>query len=173
MATTLLTSPVSVLLNWNFVNVLNTGNSSQPGAMSFSGALVDGTGAGAANKIYPNQLTISPSATTSIDLRTFVDAVYGGTIDMSKVKLMWFHLLSATEGGTACSGITVGGNANAFSDWLGAANDKIKVANGGCFLLSCPDANGYAVTANTGDVLDITNDDASLSAKVNILVIGE
>lgn len=131
-------------------------------------AFTNGTGTGNVNQYWSNNATIAASGTASLDLAGGLTDVYGDTITFTAIK----GLIVTNESGNGAE-IEVGGNANAFSSWLGATTDSIKISDGGFLAFGVGDATGYAVTASTGDILDINNNDGSLTAEYSIVIIGE
>ncbi len=67
--------------------------------------------------------------------------------------------------------LTIGGAAaNAWAAWFGAANDVVKIGPGGWLAFGEP--VGFAVTADTGDLLKIANGAAGDPADYIIAIIG-
>ncbi|MEZ0155261.1 MAG: hypothetical protein AB9Q22_10230 [Candidatus Reddybacter sp.] len=136
-------------------------------AESIGIALKDGAGLNQANQMFTDQRTVALSTTDTLDLSGTLVNNLGQTVALTKVKAL---IISAAVGNG--STLTVGGNVNAFADWLGAAAHTVKVRPGGVLCLVAPDATAYAVTGGTGDLLDITNDDGAAAATYDIVVIG-
>jgi hypothetical protein len=131
-------------------------------------ALTDGSGANHINQMWSDQRTLSASATEDHDLAGGLTDVYGNTITFTKIKAI---LVSAAAANT--NGVEVGGAAaNGFDSWVGAAEDHVIVKPGGVLLIVAPDADGYAVTAGTGDLLTITNDAGSTAVTYDIVLLG-
>src|SRR5262249_2010652 len=74
--------------------------------------------------------------------------------------------------GTTAVSLQVGNGTNPFINWVGSGAHTVQVRNGGVLFLSAPDATAYAVTAATGDILKILNNDGSTTANVNICIAG-
>ena len=53
-----------------------------------------------------------------------------------------------------------------------AASDGLDVKPGGCFLWLAPDATGVAVTAGTGDLINIANSSSGTSVTYDVVIIG-
>jgi len=131
-------------------------------------SLTDGTGANQANNVFSDQRTLAASANEELDLAGSLTDAYGSTITFTKVKAL---KVSAASGNT--NSVNVGGAAaNGFINWVGDATDVIKIPPGGTFLITAPDATGFAVTAGTGDLLKITNGGGSTSVTYDIVIIG-
>lgn len=130
-------------------------------------ALLDGVGLNQANQVWSSSATLAPSAVDSIDLAGGINSAFGSAITLSSVTTI--AVVASIDNG---DNIEVGGNANAFASFLGAATDIIKIPPGGIMLLTAPDVVGFPVTAGTGDILDITNANAGASADYKIIIIG-
>jgi len=101
--------------------------------------------------------------------------MYGATITFARVKTIYFNLTTDT----ASAGVWVGGVAsNGLINWISSAGTfgtdqpRVKVRNGGVFLLSTPDATAYPVTAGTADILRFTNADGSNVATYKLAIVG-
>ena len=129
--------------------------------------LADGTGADQANQVFSDQRTLAGSANEELDLSGSLVDAFGNTIAFTKIKAIIISAAAANGGD-----IQVGGSAsNGFDSWVGAAGDLVVVQPDGAFVLVAPGVNGYAVTAGTGDLLKITNTDAS-PVTYDITIIG-
>lgn len=176
MATSLSISPLAARIGWTFTNTNDFGTTSDSSGVSYSATMTNGTGSGAANKLFAKSYTIAASGNQSIDLAGSVTDFYGNTISFTKVKVIYVEHSTATTATT----ITVGvGGTNPFINWIKSAGTittdqpRVVVRNGGVFLLACTDGTGYPVTAGTGDILYLTNEDGTNSATVKVVVVGE
>lgn len=178
MATSLTVNSILAKVGWSFTSTVDglTDSTSNVNNFTYTKSMTNGTGASASRYIYAKQHTIAGGATLNLDLAGSLTDFYGTTITFTKVKVIYVELATTT---TATS-IKVGGHATAgLANWITSAdtldNDQpgVVVRNGGCFLLACTDATGYAVTATTEDILSIVNQDGSNSATVNVCIIGE
>jgi len=177
MPTTLTVNPITAKVSWDYQSTNNFGtNSIQNASFTYSKSTTNGTGAGKAQKLHVDTLTIAGGATTTLDLDGVLTDVFGTAISFDRIKVIYIELTTTTTS----TSITVGGHATqAFRNWITGAPDmdtaqpKIRVRNGGCFFLACTDATGYDVTNTTQDKLNITNEDGSNAATVNICLIGE
>jgi len=130
--------------------------------------LLNGTGADQANQAFSDERTLAASTSESLDLAGSLTDAFGASITFTKIKAM---LVIADEGNG--DNIEVGGAAsNGFASFLGDASDVVLVPPGGMFLLTAPDANGFAVTASTGDLLKINNADSGAAGSYTIVLIG-
>ncbi|MEP3857289.1 MAG: hypothetical protein ABJM39_09630 [Porticoccus sp.] len=130
--------------------------------------LLNGTGADQANQAFSDERTLAASTSESLDLAGSLTDAFGASITFTKIKAM---LVIADEGNG--DNIEVGGAAsNGFASFLGDASDVVLVPPGGLFLLTAPDADGFAVTASTGDLLKINNADSGAAGTYTIVLIG-
>lgn len=126
-----------------------------------------GTGANQANQVFVDNRTISGSSTDSLDLAGSLSDAFGNTITFTAIKGI---IIAAGANG---DNLIVGGaSTNAFVNWVSNSSDEIVIKPSGLFVHYDPSAAGYAVTASTGDILEIENADAS-SATYDIVLIGE
>ena len=161
------TGQVKVSIETTLGAAADMGSSEHKIANIIATALKNGTGANQANQLFADKRNVALSTTDTLDLNGALTNNLGQTVTLTKVKA-----LLIVAAGTNGSTLTVGGNANAFADWLGAATHTVKIRPGGLLLLTAPDATAYTVTASTADLLDITNDDGAAAADYDIYVIG-
>jgi len=131
--------------------------------------ITNGTGADQANMIWADQRTITASSTDDLDLYGGLSNAYGTTINFTSIKGI---IIVADASNT--NDVVVGGDGSAaLINWVGAANDTVVVKPGGMFALINPNANGYAVTATTADILQIANSSSGSSVIYDIILLGE
>lgn len=129
--------------------------------------LADGNGADQADRIFHDRRTISGSGTDTLDLAGTLEDAFGATLAFARIKAI---MVVAAEANT--TNIIVGGaESNAWATWVGDASDEVVVRPGGAFFLFAPDATAYAVTASTGDILQLSNGGAT-PATYDIVLIG-
>lgn len=129
---------------------------------------VDGTGADQADLLFHDTRTLAASAAEDLDLAGVLADTFGTTLTFARIKAI---LIRAASGNT--NNVLVGGKStNAFINWVADATDEIVVRPGGLFLLVAPDATAYAVTAATGDILEVTNSGAGTSVTYDVVLIG-
>lgn len=158
---------ISVQVSGSFDN-LNETIASAKQALSeiFTATITTGTGADQADRVYYGRRAASTTP-EDIDLAAgSLTDIYGNAITFARVKLIYIKNRSTTTAEI----ISVGGDANGLVGWVGAAADFVNVRAGGVLLLFAPDATGYAVTAGTGDILQIVS--ASGTPSVDVLIIG-
>jgi hypothetical protein len=129
--------------------------------------LLDGTGAGKASKAFFGSRTIAASATDALDLAGVLVDALGASLTFTKIKMIAVKAAAANTGN-----ITLGGGTNACNTFFGADTDKIVIKPDGVFVIAASDANGYAVTAGTDDLINIVNLVAAQVA-YDIVIIGE
>jgi hypothetical protein len=129
--------------------------------------LTNGTGTNQANTIWSDQRTIAPSTTEDLDIvgGGLTDA-FGVAFAPVKVKAL---IVCASSGNT--NNVVLGGDANAVPI-LSAAATTVSIQPKGCFVLTAPATPGIAVTAGTGDIIQVANSGAGTSVTYDIIVIG-
>lgn len=131
-------------------------------------ALDNGTGAGKADKIFHDRRTIAASSSESLDLAGSLTDPLGSTITFARVKGLLIAAASSNS-----NNVVVGGAAeNGFDTWVGDASDEVVIRPGGLLALFATDATAYAVTASTGDLLQIANSGSGTSVTYDIVIIG-
>jgi hypothetical protein len=128
----------------------------------------NGTGANQGNMWWHDQRTLTASATENIDLAGSLVSAFGTTITFTSVKAIY---IKAAAGNT--NNVNVArGSSNGFVMFL-AASDGFALPPGSWACFVNPNANGWAVTASTGDILTITNSAGSTSVTYDIFIAGE
>lgn len=133
----------------------------------FQKSLADGTGANQANAVASKQYTLAASATQVVDLGT------GGLTDDVGNALSFTAVKAILVKPSLAAGVQLEPNGTeGFADWVKAAGDGVKIAAGGCFLLAAPDGAGLSVSNNVDDKLLLTNLSGSVSAVVDVVIVG-
>lgn len=125
-----------------------------------------GTGANQADRIFHDQRTLAASGTEDLDLAGSLTDAFGATITFARVRGLIVYAAAANT-----NNVVVGGDTNALLIG-GAAAHTITVRPGGLFTLFAPDATGYAVTAGTGDILQVANSGSGTPITYDVVVIG-
>jgi len=136
-----------------------------------------GSDAEEADLVWHDLRTIAASADDDIDLGALTDR-FGQTLVFANVKaiLIWNRTDEATTAPAhtaTTADVQVGGAAaNAFEAWVAAAGDIVGPfpEGGGCLLIN---PEGWTVTADTGDILRVTNNDGANEALIEIVIIGD
>jgi hypothetical protein len=109
-----------------------------------------GTGNNQLDKLFHDVRTLAGGANESLDLAGSLVDSFGGTITFAKIKALLIRNLSITQT------LIIGNGTNPFLSWVGAAAHTVTIPPMGMLLLVAPLA-GFAVTADTGDILKIVN----------------
>jgi len=131
--------------------------------------LSSGTGSSQADKLWiSGARTLAASTAEDLDLAGTLLDVFGGTINLARVKGI---IIAASAANT--NNVIVGNAAsNGFVSWVGAATHTVTVRPGGLLALFAPDATAYAVTAGTADLLHVANSGAGSSVTYDVAIIG-
>lgn len=129
--------------------------------------LLTGTGDGQADVVFVDQRTISASSSEELDLAGSLTDPLGGSAVFAEVAAIEVR---AAAGNT--NNVVVGGAAsNAFVGPFGAADNTIAVPPGGVLVLYHP-GGGWAVTAGTGDLLQVANSGSGSTVTYDIVIVG-
>ncbi len=128
----------------------------------------NGTGINQCNEMWSDTRTLTASSTESLDLSGVLVDDFGDSVAFTSIKAI---LVSASAENT--NNVVIGGAAsNAFGGWVNDTSDKIVVHPGGIFCIVAPDAAGYPVTADTGDLLKVANSSSGTSVTYDIVIYG-
>lgn len=129
-----------------------------------------GTGANRVNQIWHDQRPLAGGAGEELDFAGSLLNAFGGSVTFANIKAIIVENASTNSGTT----ITIGNaSANQFVGPFGAAAHTLTIKPGGFAAVCDVAADGWTVTANSGDKFKILNNDASNTATYNIIVIGE
>ncbi len=149
-----LTTEITGKLEFNYTAASGGTTASYRPVLTFTDSLATGVGLDASDYVWVSAANaITGSATNSHDVAGGLTDVYGNTLTFVKVKGLFIHNLSTTAGDT----LTVGGNANALLIF-GTATHTHTIGPNGVLFISEPSLAGKAVTAATGDILDVVED---------------
>lgn len=162
------TTQLNVSLVTDLINSLGLGTAVSETAYAKTWQLTNGTGANQAQAVYAAQRTLAASTPETLDLNGVLLDAFGATVSIAKVKALVIYAAAANVNDVVVGGV----GANAFISPFGSNTDKINVKPGGMLVLIAPDANGYAVTASTADLLKVLNGGAGTSVTYDIIVIG-
>lgn len=155
-----------VQLAAELTSALDLTTASAPVSIGRQLSFADGDGAGEADRIWTDRRTIAASGTDSIDLAGDLVDPFGQTITFAKLKGL---LVAASPANT--NNVLVGRPAsNAVP--LFSAEASIPVKPGGVFVWLDPSAAGIAVTADTGDVIELGNSSGGTGVTYDIAIIG-
>ena len=149
-----LTTNITGRIEFNLTSASGGTTASYRPVLNFTDALTSGTGLDTADQVWVSAATaITGSGTNAHDVAGGLTDAYGNTLTFVKVKGLFIHNLSTTAGDT----LTVGGDVNGLLIFGTAAHTHTIGPNGVLFI-SEPSLAGKAVTAGTGDILDVTED---------------
>lgn len=141
----------------------------QKGNLPFHADLIIGSGTGAnqSDLCYYNTRTLSASGTENLDLAGGLTDPIGDTLAFVEVTAILVRA-AAGNGGNIVIG---GAGSNTFDGPFDDSSDKINIPAGQAFLVTNLGA-GWAVTAGTGDILLVENDDSGAAASYDIVIVG-
>lgn len=127
----------------------------------------NGTGLNQANVIWSDKRTLAASANEDLDLAAALVDSLGQAAVFARVKAIIVKASSTNTNNVNVSRPA----ANGVPVFL-AAGDGLPVVPNGAFIWIAPTAAGVAVTAGTGDLLNIANSGAGSSVEYEIIVLG-
>ena len=155
MAATL-TTQLNGRIAFTYASSIGGTSANYPANIDLIDTLSSGTIVDTGDLLYiAKAVALAGSATNTLDFSGSVSDAFGTSIVAVKVKMFYFHNLSTTAGNT----ITLGGNVNEMLFWSAAGTQT--VGPNGRILIWEPSLAGKAVTAATGDILDILNNTAN------------
>jgi hypothetical protein len=136
-------------------------------AISYS----DGAGAGQANVLFTDRRTIAASANESLDLSGALANLLGSAV-FARVKAIVIKAADANPADGKLRVTRPASNGVAFANITAGDSIFPDIAPGGIAIFVDPGATGTAVTAATGDLVNIANTSATAEAVYDIIVIG-
>ena len=167
MVATLDTTTVAVNVAAQMINALDLGDAKSPSSLRKTYTFTAGTGANQAGAVFADERTTDDTG-EDLDLAGGLNDAFGNALTFTQIKAV---VVQAAAANTV--NVVVGASGmNSFIGWVGDASDAIVIKPGGTFALIAPDADGYAVTPSTGDILKVA---ASAAGNVtySIVIIGE
>lgn len=131
--------------------------------------LADGAAAGQADIAFHDRRTLAASANEDLDLAGALTDALGDAISFVRVKGLFISAASANT-----NDVIVGAaGANAWATLLNAAG-TLTLRPGACagFFAGVADATGWAVTADTGDLLHVANSGAGTAVTYDVVIVG-
>jgi len=128
-------------------------------------SLANGVAAGQADKVYSVTLSVTTGATTDVDVQAALLDAFGAAFTPAKLKLVYIASAAANT-----TNLTLFGDTNSVPI-LNTAATTATLEPGGVFLLVRPTLAGIAVTAGTGDIIQIANA-AGATASVDLVLVG-
>ncbi|HEX6579215.1 MAG TPA: hypothetical protein VF082_12695 [Jiangellaceae bacterium] len=129
--------------------------------------LTSGTGANQGDMMWSDRRTVNASSNEDLDLAGSLTGPLGTTLTFARVKAL---LVTAASANT--NNVRVTRPASNGVPLFLAASDGIDVRPGGMFMWVAPDATGVAVTAGTGDLINVANSSSGTSVTYDIVIIG-
>lgn len=161
------TATLNVSLSALLTNALDLVSAQANLAYNKSKSFTNGTGADQIQNIFSDTRSINSASNEDLDLAGSLTNAIGATVTFTKVKAI---LIQASANNS--TNLSVGPAAsNGWGAGFADASDRVVIRPGGMFLLTAPDANGMAVTAGTGDLLNIANSSGA-TASYDIIIIG-
>lgn len=168
MATTLtgLTGRVAASMRLTGVKQLDLSTATDPLVISLSRSIAFGTAAGLSDLLWHDERALAATTSESLDFAGSLTDAFGDTLTYGIIDAIMFKNTS-----TLASTLEIGPPAaNGLALPWKAADDKLLFEpGGGLWLLAAP--AGWAVTAGTGDLLEVENVDATASV-YEIAVVG-
>ncbi len=159
----------NITLSIEGVNEKSTGieRASSAIAVNLSRGFVADSGAGAASVFYSARRTLASGAAESLDLNGSALAdIFGVPLALSKIKGL---IIQAADANT--TNLTIGNFTNGLATIIGAATQSLVLQPGELFAKVTGSAGGYAVTADTADLLRVANGSGN-NASYDIIIIG-
>ena len=128
--------------------------------------LSSGTGSNQGDIVFSDRRTLVTASNEDLDLSGSLIDPIGGAAIFAKVKAILVKSIGANTTNLTVKPATV----NGFLGPFGAATHTITVPPGGTMALYAP-VSGWAVTAGTGDLINVANA-AGASASYEIIVVG-
>lgn len=169
MATSLKVSDLGFVFGGSFRKTNDFGSVAAKFDHDWAIALANGTGSGYANFAWQDQLTITASSSSTIDLRALTDE-FGTSQTVARVKVFAVRLNASSD-----TSATLNVGAAASNPWaapFAATNDVAVVRYQGWLVFACKDATAY-VTSTTSKDVKIANNSSTQSVTVDVVVVGE
>jgi hypothetical protein len=144
------------------VNVYKWGGT---GAFGTNGA------AAGVGRMYAATLSLGAGATNTLDLAGSLTDSFGASLTFARVKFL--SITPSNSMAVAQSVLVRPAPANGWATWMSTTTSAVRVWSGGCVVpVMCPQTNAPAVTAGTGDLLDIVNESTN-AATVTVIILGD
>lgn len=143
---------VDVVISMTESKTNDKGVSVMPHLMEQHTVVDPGSGSNQVQVVYSDSNSVTAGVPVTYDLRGVLASILDATIQNFAVVTGIEIVNKSTTTGQY---LTVGAGSNPFISWLAATGDAIVIGPGGKFLLESP-IDGYATTAGTADILQIT-----------------
>ena len=160
------TTSIQLMVKGDLTATSGLAASSAPSIVQRTLALANGVSAGQADMVWSDRRQIAASTTEDLDVDDggLTDA-FGTTFTIAKLKI-----LVIVADGSNTNNLVVLGDANSVPI-LDTAAATIDVEPGGILVIASP-AAGYAVTASTGDIVQVANGGGGSVVDYDVLIIG-
>jgi hypothetical protein len=129
-----------------------------------SGELASGTASNQQDRVWSDLQSVTAGTPDTWDLAgTLTSELSGATVTFVEITGIWIRNKSTTTAQI----LEIGAGSNPLLNFIKATGDAIQVGPGGVLLLTSP-VDGFAVTANTGDVLTITSASGTIAYEIAI-----
>jgi hypothetical protein len=162
-----LTTQLKIQLSGQFASALDLVTVSAPLAYAKQTNLASGVGLDQADQIFSDTRTLAPSTAEDLDVR-------GGALlqpDGTPFNIVKLKVLMVCAKSTNTNNVVLGGDANSVP-FLDTAATTTTIKPNGCRVFSESALAGIAVTAGTGDVVQVANSAAGTSVDYDIVIIG-
>lgn len=131
--------------------------------------IANGTGAGQGDLLFADTRTLAASAVEDLDLAGVLLDAFGVAITFARIKGLYVKAAVANT-----NNVVIG--ADAVNPWATLLNTTgtLTLRPGASFLatVGAADAIGYAVTAGTGDLLQVANSAGGTGVDYDIVIVG-
>lgn len=154
-------------LSLTYTGSNDVGNPKQPVVVDKLLSLIAGTAAtNQANIVFADTRTVAASSNEDLDLAGVLADAFGSTITAAEVVAIY---IEAASGNTNNVNVTRPAS-NGFIGPFLASGDGIAIKPGEYVLLASQ--SGWAVTASTGDLLNIANSSSGTGVTYTIVIVG-
>lgn len=162
-----LDSRLTVRAQCTHTDALDLGTASLPLDLHWSDRWRTGTGADQADLLFTDRRTIAASSNEDLDLAGALSDAFGSTLTFARIKGL---IVAAAAGNT--NNVVVSRPSSNGVPIFSAASDAISVRPGGVLAWFAPDATAVAVTAGTGDLINIANSSSGSTVTYDVVIIG-
>lgn len=148
---------ISLKINATETKTNDFGTPLWTGAISHVMNFANGTGANQFDLVWMDERTLASNTAEDIDLAGVLSSPLGTSV--ASAEGVMIVVINAPKSGTAnTTALTIGGDTNSYEgSWI-TADATLTIQPGGMFLIASPNTTGLgAVTAGTGDILQIAN----------------
>ena len=133
---------------------------------TYSNSFTNGTGANQASARWSDTRSLLTATNEDLDFAGGVTGPLGAALTFTKIKMILIYALSTNTGAIAVTRPAANG-----VPFLTTASDGFTLMPGGLFVLTNPSDAGIAVTAATGDLINIANATGATQS-YQIIVLG-